>query len=533
MGRRQRSQTMDNGLPSVDQMVDEGLTRVEDCLKVGNFAAATHAWHTFEARGWLARLSGLPRTAPARLRAVAIAAELAFDHGQPQEAQAVLADYVASLDEFLAAENRLSVHAKLQLAEWYYARRESHLAVHIAERLLAQCKPECYAHARPYLEELGEIHYYLARFYSRLHRYAAVEQHGDQALEAFARAGMQDPGVDEPITIRWRIGLVMMVAGFASWRAGHLSKATSQLHTAQWLLHPTKDAISQANVEQYLGCIQRSQCQYDTALASLERARAIYIREHHPRELSRVCTEIGRTYLEQGDYGQAEHHLQDALAFARQIKHVRDEMEIFVCLSWLYQHRGPEQLEVAAEYAARAMAVKVADGEMLLIEAKLALGHCRLRQGKYDEAKNNLEVALAKADALGISRHQISAHLSLAELLLAPSLKDFYTALHHYSQAETLLEHTPSPHLKRVAMQVKHKIDESQGELFVLSAEDLLTLGLKETQKRLQIWAIERALQQAKGQKTETAQRLHLSRPGLDKMWRRLFARDPSLLTYG
>src|SRR5262247_59707 len=114
-----------------------------------------------------------------------------------------------------------------------------------------------------------------------------------------------------------------MVAVFTYWRAGHLAKATSQLQLAKWLLHQTQDVISQANVDQYLGGIQRAQCQYTAAVASLERARAIYLREHHPRELSRVCTEIGRTYLEQGAYAQAEHRLQDALAVARRTKQVR------------------------------------------------------------------------------------------------------------------------------------------------------------------------------------------------------------------
>jgi tetratricopeptide (TPR) repeat protein len=540
MRRKTHRQTGDNGLPPIDPTGAEGLTRVEACLHVGDFPAAAHAWHALEAGGWLAQVSGLPRTDLIRLRTVAAAAELAFDQGRPQEAQAALADYLAHPDDFLAPDNGLSVHAKLQLAEWYYARRESAIAVHLAERLLAACDPERYAtegrvparyaSVRPYLEDLGELHYYLARFYSRLHRYAAVDQQCDQALEAFARAALMYPGPQEPLTIRWRIGLILMVAGFTHWRAGHLVKATSQLQTAKWLLHPTRDVISQANVEQYLGCLLRSQGQYAAAVASLERARDIYLREHHPRELSRARVGIGRTYLEQGAYDQAETSLMDALAYARRLKQVRDEVESLICLSWLYQHRSPDQLEVAAGYAARALALKVADGEVLGIEAKLALGHCRMQQGHYAEAKNNLEVALAKADALGIATHQIGAHLALAELYLAPSVKDVSTAVQHYRHAETLLATTASPSLERIALRVKRTIDASQGELFVLSADDLLAVGLKATEQRLQIWAIERALQQAQGRKSDTARRLRLSRPGLEKMWARLFAPEPSVV---
>jgi tetratricopeptide (TPR) repeat protein len=538
MRRKTPRQTGDHSLPPVDATGAEGLTRVEACLHVGDFPAATHAWHALEAGGWLARVSGLPRADLTRLRTVATAAELAFDQGRPQEAQAALADYLAHPEDFLAPDNGLSVHAKLQLAEWYYARRESAIAVHLAERLLAACEPERYAaeghvparyaSVRPYLEDLGELHYYLARFYSRLHRYTAVDQQCDQALEAFARAALLDPGAQEPLTIRWRIGLILMVAGFTQWRAGSLAKATSQLQTAKWLLHPTQDAISQANVEQYLGCLQRSQGQYAAAVASLERARDIYRREHHPRELSRVQTELGRTYLEQGADDQADASLGEALAFARRTQQVRDEVESLVCLSWLYQRRGPEQLEVAAGYAARALACKVADGEVLGIEAKLALGHCRLRQGRYAEAKNNLEVALANAAAMGIATHQISAHLALAELFVAPSVKDLSSALHHYRQADTLLVTTASPPLQRVARRVKHTLDASQGELLVIRADDLWACGLKATEQRLQIWAIERALQQAQGRKSDIARRLRLSRPGLAKMWARLFAHEPS-----
>ena len=541
MGRKTQRQTGDDERPPVDPTGAAGLTRVEACLHVGDFPAAAHAWHTLEAGGWLARVSGLPRTDRTRLRTVAIAAELAFDQGRPEAAQTVLADYLAHPDDFLAPENGLSVHAKLQLAEWYYARRESTIAVHLAERLLAACDPERYAadgrvperypSVRPYLEDLGELHYYLARFYSRLHKYAAVDQHGDQALEAFARAALMYPGAQEPLRIRWRIGLILMVAGFTHWRAGQLAKATSQLQTAKWLLHPTQDVISQANVEQYLGGLLRSQGQYAAALASLARAQAIYRREHHPRELSRVQTEMGRTYLEQGAYDQADASLRAALAFARRIQQVRDEVESLICLSWLAQHRGPEQLEMAAGYAARALALKVADGEVLGIEAKLALGHCRLQQGRYAEAQKHLEVALAHATAVGIATHQIRAHLALAELWLAPSVKDLYTAMQHYRHAATLLATTASPHLQQVALRVKHTLDTSQGELFVLSADDLWAVGLKATAQRLQIWAIERALQQAHGRKSDTARRLQLSRPGLEKMWARLFAHEPSVVT--
>ena len=163
MGRKTPHQTGDHGLTPVDPTGAEGLTRVEACLHVGDFPAATHAWHPVEASGWLAHVSGVPRTDLTRLRAVAIAAELAFAHGQPQAAQAVLADYLAHPDDFLAPDNGLSVHAKLQLAEWYYARRESAIAVHLAERLLAACDPEGYAaegrvparyaSVRPYLED--------------------------------------------------------------------------------------------------------------------------------------------------------------------------------------------------------------------------------------------------------------------------------------------------------------------------------------------------------------------------------------------
>src|SRR5262245_49937024 len=237
------------------QMVAEGLARIEACLAVGDFPAATHAWQTFEAHGWLAPLERWPPTDPARLRATAIVAELAFARGQQQEAQTVLADYLADPDAFLAPDNGLRIHGKLQLAEWYYARRESHLAIHFAEQLLAQCDATHDAPVRPSLEERGELHYYLARFYGRLHQYATVDQHSDQALAAFAQAAMADTGAEAPRRLRWRIGLVLMVAGFTHWRAGHLAKATSQLQLAKWLLHQTQDVISQANVDQYLGGI--------------------------------------------------------------------------------------------------------------------------------------------------------------------------------------------------------------------------------------------------------------------------------------
>src|SRR5215218_8241677 len=104
MGRRMRHQPEDHDRTPSDPTGAEGLTRVEACLHVGDFPAAAHAWHAVEAGGWLARVSGVPRTDRTRLRTVAIAAELAFDQGRPQEAQAALADYLAHPEDFLAPD---------------------------------------------------------------------------------------------------------------------------------------------------------------------------------------------------------------------------------------------------------------------------------------------------------------------------------------------------------------------------------------------------------------------------------------------
>lgn len=498
------------------QTVD--LQSLHDPLRVGDFRTALHELELLAADGVFNTLSKMPLSDVTRCTFSAYAAELFFYRGENGKACELLEPYVAKPDVLLMADE-VPPRAKLQLSEYYYAFRQFQQAIVIAEEVATQCQ------AKHDLIGTGESFYYVQRAYSRVPDYDKIDHYHNQALESFARVGIDQP--EEPVGVEWRIGQVLLVSGFSRYRAGDLTGATALLCTARWLLRKTGDFLNIANVEQSFGCILRSKGVYDESLRALEYAQRYYDKVQDHVNISRVSMNIGRTYLGMGDADQAKDHLQQAYVVAQRIQHTRQEAEVLIWLSWLYQTEECVDLKEAERCAQEAIHASLkteVKSDHAFIEGKLALGHCRVHQHMFKRAQDNFLNALNKAEELSIPKLEMKAHLSLAELYCLPAFKDLQKAVRHHEKVQKLSSPDCSQDLCDRSDKVWETIRASQDMVFVVTADQIVGegLGLKEVERKFQAWALERASEATQGRRGAMADMLKLSRPGLDKMQQRL-----------
>jgi len=497
--------------------VETSLAILDRAMAACDFRSALKELEKLEKRRFFDWVHRLPPSDRLRAKSATLAAELYFYHGENKKAQALLAEYATRPELLWAMGEDVTPRAKLQVAEYFYSRREFGRAVEIGEEILSQCKKE----NDPW--GIGESCYYLLRFCSRREQFDQAEQYGDQALASFAQAGMAYD--EEPIGIRWRIGLVLLVAGHAKWRAGYLGKAMSKLQVAQLLLKKAEgDPIGKANVKHSIGAILRSKGEYEKALRLLEQAHKLYRAAKHQLNISRVQLAIGRVHLDVGNWNDAKKYFEEALEIAGKIENPRQKAEILICMSWLYLEDANSDWPMAERYAQEAIKLSVRSA-MNLIEAKIALGHYRLRQRDYKKAQDNFEQALVRANELGIAKLQVNAYLSLAELYCDQPVSNLRSAEYHYEQAKNILTQDFSHYLRKKAERVRRDINSisSQSKLFVVTVDDIASnQGLKELTVRLQRWAVEKAIEAAGGKKSRAAKKLKLSRQSLDKTLKRL-----------
>ena len=494
------------------------LQTLEVSLRIGDFRTALQALDRFIAEGILPTLSKMPLSDVTRGTCSAYVAELFFYQGENGKACELLEPYVAKPDLLLMSKTMPS-RAKLQLSEYYYSLRQFQQAIVVAEDIAKQCA------AQNDLIGVGESLYYVQRAYSRVPDYEKIDHYHNEALEHFARVGFDQS--DATLRVEWRIGQVLLVSGFAHYRAGDLTKATALLCTARWLLRKTGDFLNIANVEQSFGCILRSKGVYDESLRALEYARRHYETVADHVNLSRVAMNIGRTYLGIGDAKQAKTCLQDAYAIAQRIHHSRQSAEVLIWLSWLYQTDDCLDLKEAERCAQEAIhtALKAeVKSDHAFIEGKLALGHCRVHQQMFKRAQDNFMNALDKAQELAIPKLEMKAHLSLAELYCIPAFKDLHKAVRHHEKVQAMCAPHCSQDLCDRADMVWDTIRASRDKIFVVTADQIVGegVGLKEVERKFQAWALERALEATRGRRGAMADMLKLSRPGLDKMQQRL-----------
>jgi tetratricopeptide (TPR) repeat protein len=448
------------------------------------------------------------------MNAVGSVAELHAYLGENERAQQLLAPYIVDSRVFIGGDVDIPIRAKLQIFEFFYSKREFSRAIDIGLILRQQ------AAEKGDLWGEGEALYYLARVYSRLDEYMAVDDCCEQATQRFAACA--------PIAgnsgVSWRIGQVSLAAGWSRWRRGDLTAATSKLYVARWLLGSTGDFISSANVDNTLGILFRSQGRYDDSLRALDDARRQYEMAGHRLNLARALTNIGRTYLDQGDSRNAAHHLESALALVGAIDHLRQRAEVLLCLSWVHQRSADPDMKTAALYAKEAADLAANDrvnSRWLRVESSLALGHCRRADRDYPEAARLFHVALAEASEHRLRKLEATAHLSISDLHCG--LGDISNAHRHLHKADAILTRDSSHYLTDFAKRISERLDRMQSDFFIVTNKELNAGGakLRDVERRYDAWAIREALALTNNRKGRAAKLLGISRQALDKRLRR------------
>jgi tetratricopeptide (TPR) repeat protein len=291
-----------------------------------------------------------------------------------------------------------------------------------------------------------------------------------------------------------------------------------------------------------LGCILRSRGDIDKSIKAFESAQKDYEEHKHQNNLSRALMNIGVARLYKAHIKEnqdrnlevAKENLELAREVAKSIENLRQEAEILVRLSWLYQSDGMSNVEEAERYAKKALAYSTkVRSYSTMIEAEIALGYCEIIRSEYEKAHIYFEGALKKAYEQGIFKLKVDAHLSLAELSCTERVRNIYSATLHCEKAKKILPTDSSHYLTKKLEKIEKIIEDSREGVFCVTADVITSkrLGLKELERKLQIWAVEQAMRETKEQKGATASMLALSRPGFNKLWKRLFqnnAKNPS-----
>ena len=259
---------------------------------LGDFRKAQETLKELEAKDFFKRLQRLRLQDPLRIRLLACAAELHFYQGNNETARNLLKEYANQIED-VVSRKEVTPREKLQLAEFFYSQGDFRRALVVAEQILDQSRQDLWG--------FGETCYFLSRCYSRLRQQKEREDFSGKALDYF----LQMEG--EPrIAVQWQIGRAYLLEGFSLWRDGHPDRAMVKLHTARSLLTRTGDFISIANVEQSLGCILRSFGRLEEAIGSFASALDHYQEAGHQLNIARVLTNLGRTWLDKGNWNNAD-----------------------------------------------------------------------------------------------------------------------------------------------------------------------------------------------------------------------------------
>jgi len=489
-------------LSKKEREIEANLDELGHKLAVGNFPQAYNVlleWSMEEGVGFVPeKFLKKVGQSPLRPQACAKAAEVLFHRGDNKKGRKLLKELMDDEEKILTMPG-LDTRARLQFTEYFYSQREFQKALDLGEKILGQCKKDN-------LKETGEAYYYLARSCLRLHLHTKVQEHLDLALKHFYHA-LTETEMEGPIT--WRIGLVYLLRGFAQWRRGFIVKANSNLYAAKWFLDKTEDLTSKGNVHLSFGCILRSQGL--DSVPEFNKADQCYADADHQPNRARVLTNRGRALGDQ-NWKEAHADLNEALRLCKKLGSSRQEAEVRIALSWLYQETedGVDRLKEAEKNANLAIRLTAPKTEAYspadLGEAQLSLGHCRRRQGQARGGLKLFKLALAVADDFEIAKLQANAHLSLAECYVSLPVKDLHQAVYHYEKAKSILSPNggvDSAYLTQKEKSIEKVIKEFEAGYFLVTEQD--TSNLKKVVMNVESWAITAALQSAGGIKAKAA----------------------------
>jgi tetratricopeptide (TPR) repeat protein len=487
-----------------------------DALLKGAYAQALQRLDALEKNGTIGALEQrAKRLEPVAVEASAVA-ELYFYMGRNDNAMGLLGGYAktwpATFERHVGAA---ATRTRLQLAEYFYCQGDYAKAADIARDALTKA-----SHAAD-TRGTAEASYFLMRILRRSHSYSEITDKCHAAIEAFTAASRRG-GVDKTV-LSWRLGLVYLVAGFTQWRAGNLAHAMGLLHTADFLLQTSGDFIARANVRHTFGVILRSRGRLDEALKELQAADGLYEKAGHQLNRARVNTDIGRVYLDGGNWKAAHEALRIAGDLSRSCKSLRQQEEAALWSSWLAQIPGTPyfNLDHASEQAEVA---SKSEALMVRVEGHIAYGYALAAQGSFDFARDEFNSALETAQKTEMAKHLANAQLSLADFYSRYSPLNLPKADSHYRDAAGIITQESSMFLRKkldaVGKQIAVKLTESKDQsLFIRAIEDVFADGLTANKGMFGKWAMASALKKANGDWKQAADWLQMDEEYLRKQF--------------
>ncbi len=424
-----------------------------------------------------------------------------------------------NIKRFITETRHIPMRWRLQLGEYVYSRRNLRLATFLADALSEELNEALRKkpgdNAKRY--ELGEVEYFRLRIALRWANYEEMLKHSLRAIASFTAA--DNAGV-ETLRVRWRLGQVLLVFGTGAWRHGDPGRGEPRLHLARWLLKSIPDYLSNANLHHALGAMYRAQGFPMEAKQYLDEAHKQYIRLNHRLNCARIQTSLGIYWLTQKNLNKATDEFDSAMRLAEEVKSYKQQAEIHVWQSWLVlAHRRPclDEARAHGEEALKALQQNLntqADVHHVRIDAHLALGNVHSESLHFERAKEHFIKALKIASAQKLRKHQVNAHLSLAELALKCS--DTRAAWNHYNEAtKRVVPESRFPDSKYL-VEKRDRVKKSLGEMnsFHVSYEDFIRDGktLDEYTERLQSWLVDQADNEVGGRVGKIANRLGIPR---------------------
>lgn len=439
------------------------------------------------------------------------------------------------LRRFIVETRGIPMRWRLQLGEFVYSRRNLHLATEIADALSEEVN-EALSQTPGDSEkryELGEVEYFRLRIAHRRANYSEMLNHSLRAFTAFTAA---DTAPSETVRVRWRLGQVLLVFGTGAWRHGDPGRGEPRLLLARWFLKGIPDRLSNANGQHALGAMYRALGAYKEAKPYLDAAREQYEAIGHLLNCSRIHTSCGIYWLSQKKFDKATAEFDSALKLCEKMDTPKQKAEIHVWQCWLeLAHTKPDldkarMLGTVAFKALNEHRDKQEDVYHVRIDAHLALGSVCCKRRSFEQAQKHFERALKIASLQKLRKHQINAHLSLAELAL--HFRDTQSAWDHYNAATTKVvsenQYPDSKYLKEKRDRLKKLLEEEN--VFYVSYKDFVDDGktLLQYRERLESWLVDQAEKQVGCQTVDIAKRLGATRQRIANLRRPTRKGSPS-----
>ncbi len=371
----------------------------------------------------------------------------------------------------------------------------------------------------------------------RLHQfnYYEAERCASKSIEIIYENTMQAPAKDNPISqvnLAHKIALCKICLGVIAERQGFITKAKTELYTAQQVLRGAlsgsgaddldlPDPVIWADLHSALGRIYAAEGNYDSALKELYQAVDIYARVGHALYETRARLILALTYIRKLQLGgmsgddravvlqhlqMAQEAVKNKLSYDARTQHLLNTV-----YAYYYLHFGHINMAEKAANAALQNARKL-ESHFLLSDSYRVKAELQLAQQRLGEARSNLQLAIEHAEKIRSSELIGAALLVLALSYCSkvepnPAEVDKYLDRFDELKASQPFENYYLDQFRNKIRQERIAMPSGQG--FYFTVQDLQREGLDRGMSRFILWAVRAAERLSHGDSKRIAEILH------------------------